>query len=60
MKNTFSLFHSLFISDVIRSMIGAIIWTVIAITWITLFQLNRADWGRTADDISFIIPKGIP
>ena len=45
---------------VIRSAVGAGIWIVGLITWIVLFQINRADWGATADQISFIIPKGIP
>ncbi|XP_013397554.1 gamma-secretase subunit PEN-2 [Lingula anatina] len=46
-------------SYVIKSLIGAIIWTAIFITWVTLFQLYRASWGATADYISFIIPRGI-
>lgn len=45
---------------VIRSMIGTVIWIAIITTWVTIFQLYRADWGETADRISFIIPKGIP
>ncbi|XP_071957791.1 gamma-secretase subunit PEN-2-like [Antedon mediterranea] len=45
---------------VIRSLIGTSIWMVVLITWITIFQLKRAEWGETADKISFIIPKGIP
>ncbi|KAJ8316220.1 hypothetical protein KUTeg_006234 [Tegillarca granosa] len=46
--------------DVIRSMIGAAIWTAIIITWVVIFQQNRVSWGLTADKISFIIPRGIP
>jgi len=45
---------------VVRSMLGAFVWTVAIVTWITVFQLNRASWGETADYMSFIIPKGIP
>jgi len=48
------------VSDVIKSMIGALVWTGIIVAWVTVFQLNRAEWGATADQISFIIPKGIP
>jgi len=44
---------------VVRSLVGAIIWTGIIIAWVTVFQLYRADWGATADRMSFIIPKGI-
>lgn len=45
---------------VIRSMIGTVIWIALIVTWVTIFQLYRADWGETADYMSFIIPKGIP
>nr|AGM32977.1 gamma-secretase subunit PEN-2 [Coptotermes formosanus] len=45
---------------VILSGIGTIIWTAVLITWITIFQLHRAEWGEIADQISFIIPTGIP
>ena len=51
---------SVLLSDVIRSMIGTVIWIGIVVTWVTLFQLNRAEWGATVDHISFITPKGIP
>lgn len=55
-----TVLYTCFISDVIRSMIGTVIWIAIITTWVTIFQLYRADWGETADRISFIIPKGIP
>lgn len=45
---------------VLRSMIGSVIWAAVLVTWIAIFQTNRADWGATADRISFIIPTGIP
>lgn len=45
-------------SDVIYSGIGAIVWAIAIITWISTFQLNRAEWGEFADSISFIIPLG--
>jgi len=47
-------------ADVILSGIGTIVWTAALITWITIFQLHRAEWGATGDQISFIIPTGIP
>jgi len=50
----------MFVSDVIWSIIGSLVWTGIIVAWVTVFQLNRADWGAAADQISFIIPKGIP
>ncbi|XP_017836631.1 gamma-secretase subunit pen-2 [Drosophila busckii] len=43
---------------VIYSAIGTLIWTIALITWIIIFQTNRAAWGATADYISFIIPLG--
>jgi len=48
------------VSDVIWSVIGALVWTAIIVAWVTVFQMYRADWGATADQMSFIIPKGIP
>ncbi|XP_046577355.1 gamma-secretase subunit pen-2-like [Haliotis rubra] len=45
---------------VIRSLIGTVIWTAALVTWVVIFQLNRASWGATADYMSFIIPKGEP
>ncbi|XP_072049320.1 gamma-secretase subunit PEN-2-like [Amphiura filiformis] len=47
-------------SYLIRSFIGSTIWTTALVAWITIFQLKRAEWGETADRISFIIPKGMP
>ncbi|KAJ9581848.1 hypothetical protein L9F63_003803 [Diploptera punctata] len=45
---------------VIMSKIGAIIWTTGLTAWITIFQLNRAEWDKAGDQISFMIPTGIP
>jgi len=49
-----------YVSDVIWSTVGALVWTAIIVAWVTVFQMNRADWGEAADQMSFIIPKGIP
>ncbi|KAH8407421.1 hypothetical protein KR222_000833 [Zaprionus bogoriensis] len=43
---------------VIYSAIGTLFWAILLITWIIVFQTNRAAWGATADYISFIIPLG--
>ncbi|KAK3096589.1 hypothetical protein FSP39_001516 [Pinctada imbricata] len=45
---------------VIRSMIGTTVWLAIIVTWVTVFQTHRVDWGVIADRISFIIPRGVP
>ncbi|KAK5638406.1 hypothetical protein RI129_012701 [Pyrocoelia pectoralis] len=45
---------------VIFSFIGSVIWGIIILSWIIAFQVNRAKWGEFADDISFIIPLGVP
>ncbi|KAL4228669.1 hypothetical protein ACF0H5_011714 [Mactra antiquata] len=45
---------------VLRSILGSILWICAIVTWVTIFQLKRADWGATADYISFIIPTGEP
>lgn len=47
-------------SYVIQSMVGALVWIAIITAWVVVFQIYRADWGETADRMSFIIPKGIP
>ena len=54
-KNTFEFLFS----DVIRSMIGTLLWIGVITAWVTIYQLNRADWGEIGDNLSFIIPKGI-
>lgn len=41
------------------SLIGCIVWTAIVITWVTIFQVKRVEWGETGDRLSFIIPKGM-
>ncbi|XP_067634009.1 gamma-secretase subunit pen-2 [Eurosta solidaginis] len=43
---------------VIMSLIGAFLWTAIIISWVVIFQTNRAEWGEFADHISFVIPAG--
>ncbi|CAG9770008.1 unnamed protein product [Ceutorhynchus assimilis] len=45
---------------VIYSGMGALLWLILIVTWITVFQINRASWGEFADKISFIIPLGTP
>jgi len=45
---------------VIASFLGALIWTIGLVTWMTIFTLNRAEWGAFADRISFNIPIGKP
>lgn len=46
-------------SYVIKSAIGAVVWTTVFVAWVTVFQLHRAEWGASADYMSFIIPTGI-
>ncbi|XP_041970453.1 gamma-secretase subunit pen-2 [Aricia agestis] len=43
---------------VIMSGIGAAVWAVILIAWVTTYQLNRVSWGETGDSLSFIVPMG--
>ncbi|XP_063844808.1 gamma-secretase subunit pen-2-like [Scylla paramamosain] len=45
---------------VVVSGVGALLWLVGLLTWMIVFQHYRAEWGATADYLSFIIPKGIP
>lgn len=46
-------------SYVLYSSIGGLVWIVVAIIWINIFQLKRAEWGEFGDSISFNIPRGI-
>lgn len=52
--------HQNLFLDVIRSGIGALVWMVIFISWTCVFQINRASWGELGDQLSFVIPRGIP
>ncbi|CAD7076689.1 unnamed protein product [Hermetia illucens] len=45
---------------VLFSALGAAVWLVVLIAWITIFQTYRAQWGEVADRMSFIIPLGKP
>ncbi|KAK3779315.1 hypothetical protein RRG08_031606 [Elysia crispata] len=45
-------------SYVIRSMIGAVIWLAIIITWVIFYQTKRVEWGSFGDSLLFIIPYG--
>ncbi|XP_008545243.1 gamma-secretase subunit pen-2 [Microplitis demolitor] len=45
---------------VIFSGIGALIWAAVLLSWVIVFQTQRAAWGEFADSISYIIPEGIP
>ena len=45
---------------VLASGVGALLWTVALVTWMTIFTLNRAEWGAIADRMSFNIPLGKP
>ncbi|XP_011182957.1 gamma-secretase subunit pen-2 isoform X2 [Zeugodacus cucurbitae] len=44
---------------VILSLIGALIWLVVLITWIIIFQAKRVEWGEMADRMSLVIPLGV-
>jgi len=45
---------------VIRSGIGATFWLGAFVAWTCVFQINRAAWGELGDQLSFVIPRGIP
>ena len=59
--NSYSILFSIYlIVDVLRSILGSVVWVAVIVTWVVIFQLKRAEWGASADYISFIIPKGEP
>jgi len=41
---------------VILSGIGALIWISVLVTWMSIFQEKREEWGDFGDAISFVIP----
>ena len=49
-----------FLSDVIKSAIGFLIWFAGLTAWILIYQKYRASWGEIGDKISFVIPLGEP
>ena len=49
-------FWCFYFLDVIQSLVGSIVWLLVLIIWISIFQLNRASWGKIGDQLSFIIP----
>ncbi|ENN78012.1 gamma-secretase subunit pen-2 [Dendroctonus ponderosae] len=45
---------------VVCSGLGALLWLLGVGAWVVVFQVNRARWGAMADQLSFIIPLGMP
>ena len=45
---------------VIASGFGALVWMVGIIAWMSVFTMNRAEWGAVADRMSLNIPVGKP
>ncbi|GBP57336.1 Gamma-secretase subunit pen-2 [Eumeta japonica] len=45
---------------VIMSSVGAVIWTVVMVTWIAAFQINRVAWGSVGDALTYLYPLGRP
>ena len=54
------LFQSTIKKLVIASGFGALVWLVGIIAWMSVFTMNRAEWGAVADRMSFNIPVGTP
>lgn len=44
--------------DIYMSAIGAFIWLVILIIWLSVFLTQRTKWGLLGDKLSIVIPKG--
>ncbi|XP_059613540.1 gamma-secretase subunit pen-2 [Phlebotomus argentipes] len=45
---------------VLYSALGSIVWLVVIISWVTIYQYHRAEWGEFGDRISLFIPLGKP
>lgn len=46
--------------NVLRSLLGTLVWIGGLTAWIYMFQTNRASWGELGDKLSFLIPLGEP
>lgn len=57
--NITTVWH-IFLSDVIKSAVGFLIWFAGLTAWIIIYQKYRASWGEFGDKISFVIPLGEP
>ncbi len=44
---------------VIMSAIGSLVFLAGLIAWISVFMVNRAEWGEFGDVLSFNIPTGV-
>eukprot|EP01117_Protostelium_nocturnum_P009124 TRINITY_DN3268_c0_g1_i1.p1 TRINITY_DN3268_c0_g1~~TRINITY_DN3268_c0_g1_i1.p1 ORF type:complete len:140 (+),score=28.65 TRINITY_DN3268_c0_g1_i1:154-573(+) len=45
--------------DVRWSLVGFCVWSVAFLSWITIFVMNRNQWGAKGDSLSMIVPNGI-
>eukprot|EP01117_Protostelium_nocturnum_P009125 TRINITY_DN3268_c0_g1_i2.p2 TRINITY_DN3268_c0_g1~~TRINITY_DN3268_c0_g1_i2.p2 ORF type:complete len:103 (+),score=31.87 TRINITY_DN3268_c0_g1_i2:154-462(+) len=41
------------------SLVGFCVWSVAFLSWITIFVMNRNQWGAKGDSLSMIVPNGI-
>lgn len=46
--------------DLVRSAIGCVLWVILLVSWNVIFQTFRVQWGLIGDQLTFIIPRGIP
>ena len=46
--------------NVVRSIVGTLVWIAGLTAWIYMYQTNRASWGELGDQLSFLIPLGEP
>ena len=49
---------SINVLDVIFSALGALIWSIIFVTWVSLYQSYRLEWLPWSDDITLVFPAG--
>jgi len=45
---------------VVASGCGAAAWLAAVVAWVWVFTTHRLAWGELGDDLSFVIPKGVP
>src|SRR6218665_2914176 len=44
---------------VVGSLIGFVVWIILALCWINVYQSNRLLWSESVDWLTFSIPRGV-
>ena len=42
------------------SFVGVLAWSAVIAIWVSVYLTQRPSWGAAGDQISFVVPLGIP